>query len=666
METRSQEQMSHYGRHDDLASSDLSESHLMASTSTSAKFLQLYQSLPADAQYALVENSLAPFLDVVSKPKSNLVLASAARMHKTYASMPSLNLKAKKLEIASLLDELARDHKRSYVKEKSRKEELLAEAIESVIDWLNDIWKVIYEYGTNFSKAHDCLLYAFKAIEQIGDARVGCKCSFMNMYISVKIRRSSGKVVKCFHFTGAHNLDRVMLWIWRDLFAVMLTDGTKRQKSAIPDMLDDIRSQFGWNALELLLYGGQISDDDEDDFDDDIDYDDNYSEEYTDTDANSDGTACSDAQCPCGSHAHWSSKFNNVCTSLRNLIRTSLISIFATSPSPVLFASISDISEVDATDEDDLCEELFPTLMRIATYSPENFATALQICALHSHTDNINTLLASHSYLLRPCDAPAHQLATIILATEPSYQLNALRIIEKELLDTVHAIHTAVRNAFCHIDVQVNKTELTEIMALHLEALGRRGRIDRWVGAVVSPTSDTAHPMALAALMMGLPLPPGMEGAMDDADPLGYIDMDIQDPDLDDLREDFRPNLKAHLTGWIEAGRTIKGGMSMLLKVYTVIIEMMPFLGAPDIVDEMTGRLSEKPSKVFLCDALDALWDFCRQQKRKFSKPKSKPKPPYTPNPSQASSQSSNSEGVTFVAINNPQSCPAGVVDDVD
>ncbi|KAG1762328.1 hypothetical protein EV702DRAFT_1164299 [Suillus placidus] len=641
----------------------------MASTSASAKFLQLYESLPADAQYALVESSLAPLLDVVSKDKSNRTLASAARMHKKYASMPSLNLKAMKLEIASLLDELARDHKRSYVKEKSRKEELLAEVIESVIDWLNDIWRVVYEYGTNFSKAHACLLYAAQAVEQIGNARVGCKCSFMNMYISVKIRRSSGKVVKSFHFTGAHNLERVMLWIWRDLLVVMLADGTKRQKSAIPDMLDDIRANFGWNTLERLLYGGQKPNDDEDDFDfdDDIDYDDDYSEDYTDTDGNSDCTACSDAQCPCGFHAsHWSSKFNDVRTSLRDLVRISLISLFATIPSPILFASIVDISEADGTDEDDLCEELLPTLMRIATYSPENFATALHICALHSHTDNINSLLASHSHLLRPRDAPAYQLATIILATEPSYQLNALRIVEKELLDTVHAIRAAVRNTFCHIDVQANQTELTEIMALRLEALGRRGRIDRWVGAVVSPTSDTAHPMALAALMMGLPLPPGMEGAMDDADPLGYIDMDIQDPDLDDLWEEFRPNLKARLDGWIEAGRTIKGGMSVLLKVYAVIVEMMPFLGAPDIVDEMTGRLSEKPSKVFLCDALDALWNFCRQQRRKFSKSKSKQKPPCAPNTSQASSQSSNSAGATFVTINYPQSCPGGVVDDVD
>lgn len=77
------------------------------------------------------------------------------------------------------------------------------------------------------------------------------------MYISAKIRRSSGKVVKSFHFTGAQNLQRILFWIWRDLFVVMLADGNKRQKAAIPDMLDDIRVEFGWKALERLLYGGR-------------------------------------------------------------------------------------------------------------------------------------------------------------------------------------------------------------------------------------------------------------------------------------------------------------------------------------------------------------------------------------------------------------------------
>jgi len=137
------------------------------------RFIQLYESLPPDAQHALVENSLAPLLNLIPKERSNRALASAARLNKTYANMPSLNLKLKKLEIATLLDELARDNKRSYVKQKSRREDLLAELIDSVIDWLNGIWIVVYEYRTNFSKAHACLLYVSQAIQEIGNARVG-------------------------------------------------------------------------------------------------------------------------------------------------------------------------------------------------------------------------------------------------------------------------------------------------------------------------------------------------------------------------------------------------------------------------------------------------------------------------------------------------------------
>jgi hypothetical protein len=37
-------------------------------------------------------------------------------------------------------------------------------------------------------------------------------------------------------------------------------------------------------------------------------------------------------------------------------------------------------------------------------------------------------------------------------------------------------------------------------------------------------------------------------------------------------------------------GRAINGGTAVLLKVYTVIVEMMPFMGLSDMVDEMTGR----------------------------------------------------------------------------
>jgi hypothetical protein len=342
-------------------------------------------------------------------------------------------------------------------------------------------------------------------------------------------------------------------------------------------------------------------DDDDDDLDEGFDFDfddpivwdegDEDDEDYTDTDGSSDGTACSDAQCTCGFHAsHWPKKLNEARVRLRELVRTSLISQFSTMPSYTLFNSIVAISDADGMDGDEVCEELLPTLIRVATYSSENYAAALHICAIHLHRDKLMSLLTTHSHLLRPRDTAQHQLATIILAASPTYHLNGLHILEKELLDTVHTIRAFVRSAFCHIDTLSNKAELTEIVALRQEALGRHGRIVRWVGAVVTPTSETANPMALAALMMGLPFPPGIDDGMDDVDPLGYAGFDTDDPELDDLREEFRPNLKERLEGWIEVGRSIKGGMAVLLKVYTVVVEMMPFMSVPDVVDEMTGR----------------------------------------------------------------------------
>lgn len=84
--------------------------------------------------------------------------------------MPPLNLKAKKAEIAALLLELARDSKRSLIKERSRREQLIAEAVRGLTHWLNDIWKVVYEFRTNFRLAHTCLLFACDALDQIGNS----------------------------------------------------------------------------------------------------------------------------------------------------------------------------------------------------------------------------------------------------------------------------------------------------------------------------------------------------------------------------------------------------------------------------------------------------------------------------------------------------------------
>lgn len=58
---------------------------------------------------------------------------------------------------------------------------------------------------------------------------------------------------------GAHNLENVILWIWRDLFITILATGSKRQRTLVPDMIDDIRILLGWRSLEQLLRGGSKS-----------------------------------------------------------------------------------------------------------------------------------------------------------------------------------------------------------------------------------------------------------------------------------------------------------------------------------------------------------------------------------------------------------------------
>ncbi|KIJ59771.1 hypothetical protein HYDPIDRAFT_177707 [Hydnomerulius pinastri MD-312] len=636
--------------------------------------MQLYDSLPPDAQQLLVQKQLVPLLNSVPKDKAKKVTASATEMQRKYAGMPALNLKAKKSEICSLLLELSRDSKRSFIKERSRREEFLSEVVDSLAQWLGDVWKVVYEYRANFRVAHACLLFASDALDQIGTVCGGCKCSYANMFIPVKIRSSSGRLVKSFSLTGAHNLERVMLWIWRDLFVTMLATGTKRQRKNIPEMLDDIRTLLGWRSLEHLLYGGRKTLYEEEDDDDEEQYvhsdremvgewlnvvDDDGDDNYTSDDCS---TTCDEELYPRGYYAsHWSWRISDQQTRLRGLVHETLLGLFKIAPSAPLFASMAAIAE----DEDDLDDELHPILMTVATYSSENFSAALRILSLNNKSESLNHLLSTHKHLLRSQDAASLQFATLIMSGNFFYRPYALSIVHEELTDVSNALCAAVRSSFCHIQTEAYKTELTQILALRQDSLNRRSRVERWVKNVLTPQPEHTHPMALAALMMGIPLPPGMEGG-DEGDMLGYFEIDGDDPELEDLKEEFRPNLKARLTGWVDTGMSVKGGQAILLKVYTKVVEDMPFLNANDVVEEMSARLSERPSKHHICDALEAFRDFCKKQRKRVvlnAKKEAQTKGAAT----RASTSASGSGSASFVPLGGSTPSPnPGIMDDVD
>jgi hypothetical protein len=86
---------------------------------------------------------------------------------------------------------------------------------------------------------------------------IRCKCLVMNLPVRVTIKDNTGKTVKHMSVLGPQNIDRVLLWIWRDLFVSLFSKGSKRDKDKIPEMLEDIETLLGVDGLERLLYGGE-------------------------------------------------------------------------------------------------------------------------------------------------------------------------------------------------------------------------------------------------------------------------------------------------------------------------------------------------------------------------------------------------------------------------
>jgi hypothetical protein len=100
--------------------------------------------------------------------------------------------------------------------------------------------------------------------------------------------------------------------------------------------------------------------------------------------------------------------------------------------------------------------------------------------------------------------------------------------------------------------------------------------------------SKTSHKLVETTL----PLILGFTGATDETDnanPLGYLE-DQADPDLDDLREEFRPKMKERFEGCAEVPLIMKGGPEVLLWVYSQIVVLMPFFRVADTVEEMIAR----------------------------------------------------------------------------
>ncbi|KAA1478449.1 hypothetical protein DENSPDRAFT_809716 [Dentipellis sp. KUC8613] len=586
-------------------------------TKHSANFRKIYESLPSDARQELLEKHLFPLLDRVSGSMAQEVVNSAARLERRFVGMPDLNFLAKAQEIEGLLKELEADGKRAFLKERSRRNELLLELLDTVSVWLSDIWSVACEYKTEFALAHRCLRLITDALDGLNNGGNGCKCFLHNMNVSVVIKRiKTGKTVQSFHLKGAFNATVVLLWVWRDLILTMLTYGTENQKKYIPEMLEDIQAGMGWIGLPRLLMGGKKFDssDDDEEFTDCGDDE----EEWYDEDAD-ELNARSSISCPVHPD-HWPTAMNGHLSTLAGLINTHLVSLFKASPSKPLYLTIQ---KTPLLHWNSLRSQLLSILREHAYSSPDSFAAALDIFSYENHNEQALMLLDKGAHLLRPRDAPILQTAVIMLSQNRLLRTRMLALVEKELSDTVRNIHAALRTLFSGIDAPVHVTEAKAILKLAADSSARQDRIDQWIEAVTTPGSAAPNPFAFAALMMGLPLP-GSEDASGEADPLGLLDLDDSDPELEDLRDEFRPKMQERFRGWLHAASSIPGGAAIQLQVFQKAVGAMPFLVGPDIVEEMLNRISDKPNKHYVGDALDALHSFAKAQRRKLAKKQAK------------------------------------------
>lgn len=277
---------------------------------------------------------------------------------------------------------------------------------------------------------------------------------------------------------------------------------------------------------------------------------------------------------------HWSASIVKHLPRLRQHVETTLLTVFETNPSPALCDTLLRMSYRV------LRPQLIELMKTIATTSSDVYSVALEVCSEERELGAVLGLLDSHSHLLRPRDAEALQTAAKFLSRY-GHAPRAVCILEAELLDTARAIRHALLQSFSQLESSANRTELTQIIKMRSGAPGRRDRVEAWVDAAATPGANQPNPMLLAAMVMGIGPMPGLNA---DDDPYTYLDLDPSDPDLADLRSEYRPDFKKRFEGWADIGLVLKGGPASLLGVYRKIVEILPFLRASDITEEMISR----------------------------------------------------------------------------
>lgn len=81
----------------------------------------------------------------------------------------------------------------------------------------------------------------------------------MNLPVEFTLCNRKSRVLRRFSVQGPQNVDKILLWIWRDLLVSLLAKGSERDKARVSDFLEEIQLVLGVEALEKILFGGTFS-----------------------------------------------------------------------------------------------------------------------------------------------------------------------------------------------------------------------------------------------------------------------------------------------------------------------------------------------------------------------------------------------------------------------
>lgn len=351
---------------------------------------------------------------------------------------------------------------------------------------------------------------------------------------------------------------------------------------------------------------------------------------------------------------HWNYKLVKQVPRFRQLVQQRMVEIFKASPSMLLYTLILALSP----DVQSVTRELHEILSWLAPASTNSLATALGIYCTESKFDEVASLLESHVFLLRPRESYAIHESVRALATshKPAHRELALSIAEKQLLDALESIRHTVLGPFPGLDSEESHSAFWQIEKLSSQTAERQERVRRLVESVSTPGMGDMNPLAVAAMMMGMPIPIPIPipaqgdgagfneaaeaaiaaataavaaGAVNVGD--ANVGIDLHDPDLSELQEAIKPDLKNRFEAWVETikffgylrAATILGegdledvnegrktlhqhadevvkqesakGEEILARVYGSMYTSMPWVLAPDLTDELIAKYVQSP-----------------------------------------------------------------------